>query len=101
MSPAQRPLELVCGPRHAQARDADQRPFDFEDAKGHWEAWLDVRVPALNHKTPRHAARTAVGRERLEALLGAFERTAASGPPGVAAHLARVRSALALNRPLT
>ena len=32
---------IVCGPRHAQARDADQRPFDFEDAKGHWEAWLD------------------------------------------------------------
>ena len=32
---------IVCGPRHAQARDADQKPLDFEDAKGLWEAWLE------------------------------------------------------------
>jgi phenylalanyl-tRNA synthetase beta chain len=36
---------IVCGPRHAQARDQDQRPVDFEDAKGLWEAWLgEMRV---------------------------------------------------------
>ena len=32
---------IVCGPRHAQARDADQKSLDFEDAKGLWEAWLE------------------------------------------------------------
>lgn len=39
----------------------------------HWEAWLDERVPALGNKTPRQAATTALGREKLEALLGSFE----------------------------
>jgi phenylalanyl-tRNA synthetase beta chain len=32
---------IVCGPRHAQARDADQHPLDFEDAKGLWESWFE------------------------------------------------------------
>ena len=32
---------IVCGGRYAQARDADQRAMDFEDAKGLWEAWLE------------------------------------------------------------
>ena len=39
----------------------------------HWEAWLDERVPALGNRTPRQAAKTKLGRERLEALLGSFE----------------------------
>jgi len=41
--PEERPMlaAIVCGPRHAQALDADQKPLDFEDAKGLWEAWLD------------------------------------------------------------
>ncbi|MBI2832871.1 MAG: hypothetical protein HYX76_00410 [Acidobacteria bacterium] len=30
--------------------------------------WLDTRAPALENKTPRQAARTARGRERLDAL---------------------------------
>jgi len=32
---------IACGPRHAQARDADQKPLDFEDARGLWEAWFE------------------------------------------------------------
>ena len=91
--------ELEAAPIPEQSDEL--RAIEEEVQRRHWEAWIDVRVPALNNKTPRQAARTAVGRERLEALLGAFERTTASGPPGVAAHLARVRSALALTRPLT
>jgi hypothetical protein len=63
-----------------------------------WTAWLDTRVPALGNKTPRQAARTTSGRERLEALLAAFDRDAESGPPGTAAHLAAVRSTLALEK---
>jgi hypothetical protein len=39
----------------------------------HWENWLDERIPALKNKTPRQAAKTAPGRERLEALLTEFE----------------------------
>jgi hypothetical protein len=39
----------------------------------HWEVWLDERVPALGNQTPRQAAKTKLGRERLEALLDSFE----------------------------
>jgi len=35
----------------------------------HWAAWPDTKLPALGGKTPREAAGTASGRERLEALL--------------------------------
>lgn len=65
-----------------------------------WADWLDTRVPALGNKTPRQAARTAGGRERLEALLGEFARDAAHGRLGIATHLASIRSALALNKPI-
>ena len=64
----------------------------------HWDAWLDTRVPALGNKTPRQAARTAVGRERLGALLGQFEREAADGPSS-GAHLSAIRMALGLTEP--
>jgi len=39
----------------------------------HWETWLDSKIPALKNKTPRQAAKTEEGRERLEALLLDFE----------------------------
>jgi hypothetical protein len=66
-----------------------------------WQGWLDERVPALGNKTPRQAARTAHGRERLEALLAEFDRAAAEGPPGMAAALMEVRTALALTNQLS
>jgi hypothetical protein len=67
-----------------------------EMIRKHWEDWLDERVPALGNKTPRQAARTARGRERLEALLAAFDRDDADRRDGMAAHLATIRQALAL-----
>lgn len=45
-----------------------------EMAKKHWENWFDSPIPALNNKTPREAAKTELGRERLEALLLQYER---------------------------
>ena len=65
-------------------------------SRKHWEGWLDTRVPALGNKTPRQAARTAGGRERLEALLAEFDRDGVDGREGMAAHLATIRKALAL-----
>jgi hypothetical protein len=44
-----------------------------EMAAKHWEAWPDISLPALNGETPREAAKTDLGRERLEALLLSFE----------------------------
>jgi len=42
--------------------------------KSHWENWFDGSIPALDNKTPREAAKTTEGRERLEALLLQYER---------------------------
>lgn len=66
----------------------------------HWKDWLDTRVPALGNKTPRQAARTAGGRERLEALLAEAERGAENNLPNSGAHVAAVRNALGLTKPL-
>ncbi len=35
----------------------------------HWENWVDEKIPALGHKTPRQAVKTRDGRESVEALL--------------------------------
>ena len=44
-----------------------------EMAAQHWQKWLDSPLPALKDKTPRESAKTAKGRERLEALFLHFE----------------------------
>ncbi len=76
---------------HRDARSGKQRapeigsmPPEFRDAikeqmRAHWDAWLDIPVPALKHQTPREAARSPEGRERLEALLMEFESRNESG----------------------
>ena len=46
----------------------------------HWTAWLDTSLPALNDETPREAAQTEIGRERLEALLWDFEQRSIGEP---------------------
>jgi hypothetical protein len=46
----------------------------------HWDAWIDTKVPALGNRTPRQAAKTAKGRERLAALLSDFARSAEQRP---------------------
>jgi hypothetical protein len=65
-----------------------------EMMRRHWEGWLDERVPALGDKTPRQAARTAKGRERLGALLGEFDRRAESETEAIRESLHEVRRRL-------
>jgi len=77
----------------------DLQAIQEEMIRKQWEGWLDTRVPALGNKTPRQAARTAGGRERLEALLAGFERDAADGPSSVAGYLTAIRTALGLTKP--
>jgi len=104
------PLEMVEErARRRAAGEQDDAPapepspelqaLEEEVSRAHWEGWLDTRVPALGNKTPRQAARTAQGRERLEALLAGFDRDAADGPSSMARHLAAIRAALALTKP--
>jgi hypothetical protein len=43
-------------------------------AQAHWETWFDQPIPVLDNQTPRQAAETVEGREKLEALLLQYER---------------------------
>lgn len=54
------------------ASTPEGRAFLDEMNRRHWQAWLDEKVPALGNVTPRRAAKTPLGRERLEALLAEF-----------------------------
>jgi hypothetical protein len=40
----------------------------------HWKAWCDKPIPMLGNQTPRQAAKTMIGKEKLEALLLQYER---------------------------
>ena len=43
-------------------------------ADQHWDQWLVTALPALNGRTPKTAATTPEGRERLEAILLDFSQ---------------------------
>lgn len=87
-SPEQMLKEIRDNPNGAQARayargkretDAlndspEARRLLKETVEKHWTAWLDTSLPMLNDETPREAAKTEMGRERLEALLWDFEQ---------------------------
>lgn len=75
---------------------AELQAIEDEMVRQHWEDWLDTRVPALGNRTPRQAARTSSGCERLEALLAEFDREAEDGPRSVATYLALIRDKLGL-----
>jgi len=68
-----------------------------EQMKAHWEAWLDIPIPALKGQTPRAAARTPQGRERLEALLMEYEyRNDSALQPELRPDVAELRRKLGL-----
>ncbi len=69
-----------------------------EMAEEHWLLWLDTPLPALNDQTPRKAARTEKGKERLEALLMDFEQRKGETPHPFAPDVAALRRSLGLGR---
>ncbi len=70
--------------------------IEAELARKHWDAWLDTRVPALGNKTPRQAARSASGRERLEALLADYRQQQTSRRNVLDADIAALKQKLGL-----
>jgi len=66
----------------------------------HWAAWLDEKVPALGNLTPREAAKTPAGRERLEALLAEFAWRAKTTPSEQRPDITALRATLGLDEPL-
>jgi SEC-C motif len=63
----------------------------------HWVSWLDQPVPALDGLTPRAAAATPLGRERLHALLNEFEFRNRQLAPDERDDIGRLRQALGLD----
>ena len=70
--------------------------LETELARKHWAAWLDTKVPALGNRTPRQAAKTASGRERLEALLADYSQKSVSGPNAFEPDIATLKQKLGL-----
>jgi hypothetical protein len=77
-------------------RTPEIQALEAELIQRHWDAWIDTKVPALGNRTPRQAAKTPTGRERLEALLSDFARSAEERSPVLQPDLAELRSRLGL-----
>ncbi len=88
---------------YCDGKEVEAMPPEFltvleEQMKEHWEAWLDIALPALKGRTPREAARTPEGRERLEALLLEFEyRNESLIQPELRPDVAELRKELGLS----
>jgi len=60
-------------PKEPEIPIEEQRKILGEYYENHYRKWLDEPVPALGHRTPRHAARLKTVRPKLIALLKDFE----------------------------
>jgi hypothetical protein len=89
--------EIARPPLSAPERTPDLEALEAELAQKHLDAWIDTKVPALGNRTPRQAAKTARGRERLAALLADFARTAERDPSGVRPDVEALRRKLGLD----
>jgi hypothetical protein len=78
-------------------RNPEVRARLREMEERHWEAWMDQPVPALGGLTPRVAATTPLGRERLEALLADYGQRNGQREPDERAAIGRLRRALGLD----
>lgn len=71
--------------------------IEAELARRHWDAWLDTKVPALGNRTPRQAAKSASGRERLEALLADYGRNRVGGRNAFEPDIAALKQKLGMS----
>lgn len=64
----------------------------------HWQAWPDMKLPALQGRTPRQAVRDELGRQQVSALLEDMEKNCREGKGqlGEMENLALVRRVLGL-----
>jgi hypothetical protein len=77
-------------------RTPEIQALEAELMQRHWDAWIDTKVPALGNRTPRQAAKTARGRERLEALLNDVARSTEQPSPVFQPDFADLRRRLGL-----
>ncbi|HSL22694.1 MAG TPA: hypothetical protein VK886_14265 [Vicinamibacterales bacterium] len=77
-------------------RQPEVQEFLREQGERHWENWLDTRLPALGNRTPRQAAGTPEGRERLEALFAEFAWMSERAENPISPDLTALRAKLGL-----
>jgi hypothetical protein len=80
----------------------EERPPELDEYEDdlyrqHLESWIDTRVPALGHRTPRALSRTPRGRERLEALLAGIDEGLKGERPARQEARAAIRRVLKLD----
>jgi SEC-C motif-containing protein len=94
---AQRSEDVAATPIPPDAeRTSELKALEAEFLRKHWDAWIDTKVPALGNRTPRQAAKTPRGRERLEALLSDYERSAKRSRSAFVPDIAELRRILGL-----
>ena len=81
------------GPREA---DPDKQAMVREVKEQHYAQWLDDAIPALGGRTPREAARTESGRERLRMMLIELELIESKEPEAVRFDVQKLRRPLGL-----
>jgi hypothetical protein len=64
----------------------------------HWASWFDQNIPALGNETPRQAAKTTLGRERLEALFMLYESYAGKESDALQPDIQKLRATLGLDK---
>jgi hypothetical protein len=60
-------------PANESLRSEVERDIVASFVEKHYAAWMDTALPALEDRTPRQAARTKAGRERVEMMIRGFE----------------------------
>ena len=64
----------------------------------HWASWFDQKIPALGNETPRQAAKTPLGRERLEALFMLYNSYAGNESDALQPDIQKLRVTLGLDK---
>jgi hypothetical protein len=83
--------------QHIAPSSPELQAIEAELARTHWEAWLDTKIPALGNKTPRQAAKSAPGRERLDGLLAHYGQHRTSGRNAFDADIGALKQKLGLS----
>jgi hypothetical protein len=89
---------LASLPWQAMANSSPElQAIEAELARRHWDTWLDTKVPALGNRTPRQAAKSASGRERLEALLAGYSQDRVGGRNAFEPDIAALKQKLGMS----
>jgi hypothetical protein len=94
-------LDALAASAPRAVEEPEEPPPEVQRALAEWieqyyAEWMDHGVPALGGMTPRQAARTREGRERLELLLKDMENRAARAPHGGQPDVGRLRAELGM-----